>query len=224
MATSVGFQLGLLPERKLNKRALAASYGFLIFLLILMVNIGWIWPDSLDIRRQYHVTELIPMPSLQPEPLKAKPPAHILKAKLLPKAPVFDAPKLTGTAGGSCPAAAATGGGGAQDRGQPFRACSGQAGYGRSPADVDRAYRRVRQFGDSDGQCSDPEGSDRRFRRPQRCSGTGQAQCAPGGGQHGLVRSATRRGKRQRSGRDQRYQGHDCQRRFRQRDCTSRTG
>ncbi len=70
MATPAGFQLGLLPERKLNKRALAASYGFLIFLLILMVNIGWIWPDSLDIRRQYHVTELIPMPSLQPQALR----------------------------------------------------------------------------------------------------------------------------------------------------------
>ncbi len=95
MATSVGFQLGLLPERKLNKRALAASYGLLIFLLIVMVNIGWIWPDSLNIARQYHVTELIPMPSLQPKPLKMKPPAHTLKAKLLPKAPVFDAPKLT---------------------------------------------------------------------------------------------------------------------------------
>ena len=95
MATPAGFQLGLLPERKLNKRALAASYGFLIFLLIVMVNIGWIWPDGLDIRRQYHVTELIPMPSLQPEPLKMKPAEHILKPKLLPRAPVFDAPKLT---------------------------------------------------------------------------------------------------------------------------------
>ena len=94
MATPAGFQLGLLPERKLNKRALAASYGFLIFLLIIMVNIGWIWPDGLDIRRQYHVTELIPMPSLQPEPLKVKPPAPTVKVKLLPKAPVFDAPKL----------------------------------------------------------------------------------------------------------------------------------
>ncbi len=94
MATPAGFQLGLLPERKLNKRALAASYGFLIFLLIIMVNIGWIWPDGLDIRRQYHVTELIPMPGLQPEPLKVKPPAPTVKVKLLPKAPVFDAPKL----------------------------------------------------------------------------------------------------------------------------------
>ena len=60
-----------------------------------MINIGWIWPDSLNISRQYHVTELIPMPSLQPEPLKVKPHPRIVQAKLLPKAPVFEAPKLT---------------------------------------------------------------------------------------------------------------------------------
>jgi TonB family protein len=94
MTTPVGFQLGLLPERKLNKRALAVSYGLLVLLIIVMINIGWIWPDSLNISRQYHVTELIPMPSLQPQPIKLKP-QHILQAKLLPKAPVFEAPKLT---------------------------------------------------------------------------------------------------------------------------------
>jgi len=49
MATSVGFQLGILPERKMDRRALAASYGLLIFLIIMMINIGWIWPDSLNI-------------------------------------------------------------------------------------------------------------------------------------------------------------------------------
>jgi TonB family protein len=95
MATSVGFQLGILPERKMDRRALAASYGLLIFLIIVMINIGWIWPDSLNITRQYHVTELIPLPSLQPQPLEVKTPPRTLRAKLLPKAPVFDAPKLT---------------------------------------------------------------------------------------------------------------------------------
>jgi len=95
MATSEGFQLGILPERRMDRRALAASYGLLIFFLLVLVNIGWIWPDSMNIARQYHVTELIPMPSLQPEPLKVKTPPPVLKAKLLPKAPVFDAPKLT---------------------------------------------------------------------------------------------------------------------------------
>src|SRR5882724_8363800 len=95
MSTPDGFQLGILPERKLDRRALAAAYGLLILLIVLMINIGWIWPDRLDISRQYHVTELIPMPSLQPKPLKMKPPPRTLRAKLLPVAPVFETPKLT---------------------------------------------------------------------------------------------------------------------------------
>jgi len=95
MSTSAGFQLGILPERRMDRRALAASYGLLIFLLLVLVNVGWIWPDSLNVTRKYHITELIPMPRLQPEPLKAKTPPPALKAKLLPKSPVFDAPKLT---------------------------------------------------------------------------------------------------------------------------------
>jgi TonB family protein len=95
MSTPVGFQLGILPERKLDKRALAASYGLLVLLIIIMINIGWIWPDSMNISRQYHVTELIPMPSLQPEPLKMKPQPPVVRAKLLPPAPVVEAPKLT---------------------------------------------------------------------------------------------------------------------------------
>jgi TonB family protein len=94
MSTSVGFELGILPERKMDRRALAASYGLLVFLIIVMINIGWIWPDSLNINRQYHVTELIPLPSLQPKPLEVKTPPRTLHAKLLPKVPVFDTPKL----------------------------------------------------------------------------------------------------------------------------------
>src|SRR5713101_10118712 len=95
MPTTDGFQLGILPERKLDRRALGAAYGLLILLIIVMINIGWIWPDSMNISRNYHVTELIPMPSLQPQPLKIKPQPRILRAKLLPAAPVFEAPKLT---------------------------------------------------------------------------------------------------------------------------------
>ncbi len=95
MATPDGFQLGILPERKLDRRALATSYGLVTLLIVLMINIGLIWPDRLDITRQYHVTELIPMPRLQPEPLKVKTPPRPMQAKLLPPAPVFQAPKLT---------------------------------------------------------------------------------------------------------------------------------
>ncbi len=94
MPTPDSFQLGILPERKVDRRALAASYGLLVLLIMVMINIGWIWPDSLNISRQYHVTELVPIPSLQPKPLKVKPP-RTLMAKLLPPAPVFETPKLT---------------------------------------------------------------------------------------------------------------------------------
>lgn len=88
-----GFQLGLLPERKVNKRAMAISYGLVAVFLLVVINIGLILPEKLQLM-QYHVTELIPMPSLRPEPapIAAKP----LRTKLLPavKLPVFEQPKL----------------------------------------------------------------------------------------------------------------------------------
>jgi TonB family protein len=97
MATAYrGFQLGLLPERKINKRALATSYGLVALFLLIVLNIGLILPEKLQLT-QYHVTELIPMPSLRPEPppppVKVAPEVH---PKLLPavKLPVFETPKL----------------------------------------------------------------------------------------------------------------------------------
>src|ERR1035437_5452431 len=88
-----GFQLGLLPEKKWNWRTFAASYGILTGLILLLIVIGIMTSDTLIPSVSYHVTELIPRPSLRPEPLpKAKPlPVH---AKLLPPEPVFQAPKL----------------------------------------------------------------------------------------------------------------------------------
>ena len=87
-----GFQLGILPERKIDKRALATSYTLMVLLLLLLLNVGLLFPDRIQYK-QYRVTELIPLPSLKPEPapIKAKP---VVKAKLLPPAPVFDRPKL----------------------------------------------------------------------------------------------------------------------------------
>ncbi len=93
MATAQNFELGLLPERKLSWQTLASSYGFVAFLLLIVVNISVIWPDRLQLVHDYHVTELIPLPSVQPKPIKLKP--QRLRAKLLPPAPVFDTPKLT---------------------------------------------------------------------------------------------------------------------------------
>jgi TonB family protein len=92
MATSEqGFQLGILPERKIDRRALATSYTFMVLMLLLLVNLGLLFPDKLQLK-QYRVTELIPLPALKPEhaPIKVKP----LKTKVLPPMPVFETPKL----------------------------------------------------------------------------------------------------------------------------------
>jgi TonB family protein len=95
MATAYGgFQLGLLPERKLNKKAIATAYGIVALVLLIVINVSVFMPEKLTLS-QYHVTEIIPMPSLrpEPEPIKIKPEVH---AKLLPavKMPVFEQPKL----------------------------------------------------------------------------------------------------------------------------------
>ena len=89
-----GFQLGLLPERKINKRALATSYGLVTLVVLLFINLSLLLPETLQLT-QYHVTELIPMPALRPEPAPIKPKPAV-KAKLLPavKLPVFEQPKL----------------------------------------------------------------------------------------------------------------------------------
>jgi TonB family protein len=95
MATAYrGFQLGLLPERKLNKRAIATAYGLVALVLLIVVSLGVFMPERLQMR-EYHVTELIPMPSLRPEPEPVKVVAQV-KPHLLPavKLPVFEQPKL----------------------------------------------------------------------------------------------------------------------------------
>jgi len=95
MATAYrGFQLGLLPEPKVNKKAVATAYSIVAFLLFIVVSVGVFMPERLQLS-QYHVTEIIPMPSLRPEPtpIKPKPQVH---AKLLPavKIPVLEQPKM----------------------------------------------------------------------------------------------------------------------------------
>lgn len=62
-----GFQLGILPERKIDRRALATSYTILVVLTLLFINLGLLFPDRLTYK-PYHLTSLIPMPALRPEP------------------------------------------------------------------------------------------------------------------------------------------------------------
>jgi TonB family protein len=86
------FKLGILPERKIDKRAVATGYTFLVLVVLLLINVGLLFPDRIQLK-EYRVTALIPLPSMkpEPEPIKVKP---VVKAKLLPPAPVFDRPRL----------------------------------------------------------------------------------------------------------------------------------
>ena len=93
MATAYRFQLGLLPERRMDWRTLATSYGIEVLLILFMINVGLIWPDRMQIAQKYHVTEIIPLPDMQPKPLQVKKAPPVIKAKLLPAAPVA-APRL----------------------------------------------------------------------------------------------------------------------------------
>ena len=80
------FQLVILPNRRMDWRTLATSYGLEVLFILILVNISIFMPEEIKIRQNYHITELIPRPSLRPEKFKAKPlPTH---AKLLPAAPI----------------------------------------------------------------------------------------------------------------------------------------
>ena len=87
------FQLGILPERKIDRRALAASYALMVLLAFLLVNLGILFPDRMSFR-QYRVTSIIPLPALKPEHAPIKVVKPVVRPKLLPPAPVFEKPKL----------------------------------------------------------------------------------------------------------------------------------
>src|SRR5580704_12537382 len=87
------FQLGILPERKIDRRALVTSYAFIALVTLILINLGLLFPDRIQLK-QYRVTELIPMPALRPEPAPIKVKPAMVKPKLLPPAPVFEQPKL----------------------------------------------------------------------------------------------------------------------------------
>src|SRR6266702_3703418 len=60
MPTPDHFTLGLLPERRMDWGTLATSYGFEILVIILLINVGFIWPERLQLAQNYRVTEIIP--------------------------------------------------------------------------------------------------------------------------------------------------------------------
>src|ERR1700757_2732794 len=88
MATAYrGPQFNLLPTKRISWQTLATSYGIEVLFLLLLVNIGLLFPEKLQLKQNYHVTELIPLPGMAPKPLP-KPKLPVVKAKLLPPAPI----------------------------------------------------------------------------------------------------------------------------------------
>jgi TonB family protein len=86
-------ELGLLPDKKWDWRTFVASYGMLSCLVLFLLLFGIIFPDTLLINSNYHVTELVPRPPLRPE-RRPKLKVKALRAKLLPAVPVLRPPKL----------------------------------------------------------------------------------------------------------------------------------
>ena len=63
------------------------SYGLEILFILMLINLGLLIPQRLQLNERYHVTELIPIPAQRPAPYRPKAPA--VHAKLLPPAPVL---------------------------------------------------------------------------------------------------------------------------------------
>lgn len=81
---SNNFQLGLLPERKMDWRALVTSYAVVAFLILFFLFQRLVWPDQLQFFQKYTVTEIIPTPALRPEPVKPPVVPRRIVAKLPP--------------------------------------------------------------------------------------------------------------------------------------------
>jgi TonB family protein len=92
VVTSKSLEFALLPEGKVDRRALAVSYGSVLLLLFSLAIVQMIWPQQLFLHPQYQVTELIPAPDLEPAPVKIKPRPQ---ARVQPAPPpVSQTPKL----------------------------------------------------------------------------------------------------------------------------------
>ena len=87
------FELGILPERKIDRRALGASYAFMVLLAFILVNLGVLFPDRMSFK-QYRVTSIIPLPALKPEPQPVQSETGGQARNFFLRAPVFERPKL----------------------------------------------------------------------------------------------------------------------------------
>ncbi len=85
MHTPDKLEFGLLPERRMDWRTLATSYGIEVLLLLLLLGAGFFFPDTLRLRQKFTVTELVPRPDLRPEPIKPK--VKVRRPVIAPKLP-----------------------------------------------------------------------------------------------------------------------------------------
>ncbi|MDP9160682.1 MAG: energy transducer TonB [Acidobacteriota bacterium] len=88
------FEFGLIPERRMDWRTLAASYGLQVVFILFLIVAGLLWPEKMPLRRKYTVTELVPRPVLRVKHhVTREPQKKLIVAKLLP--PVrFESPRL----------------------------------------------------------------------------------------------------------------------------------
>ena len=84
--------LGLLPEQKLNRRAIAAGYTAIVLAILLLINLGLIFPQKLQLV-QYHISSWIPV-DLKPYK-QAAPRKQTVAHKLLPAPSPTTIAKLT---------------------------------------------------------------------------------------------------------------------------------
>jgi len=88
MATAYrGPQFNLLPTKRISWQTLATSYGIELAFLLLLVNIGLLFPEKLTVKTSYHLTAVMPLTGREPKPLP-KPKPQVVHAKLLPAVPV----------------------------------------------------------------------------------------------------------------------------------------
>jgi TonB family protein len=83
------FQLGLLPERRADWRAVAASCCVEALFVLLLLSTGLLFPDQIQLRQRFTVTELIPSPDSQPKPAAESAP---VRPKLVSPPPVATFP------------------------------------------------------------------------------------------------------------------------------------
>ena len=82
-----GPQFGLLPTKRMSWQTLATSYGIELAFLLLLVNLGLLFPEKLQVKTSYHLTQVMPLTGHEPKPLP-KPKPQMVRAKLLPAVPI----------------------------------------------------------------------------------------------------------------------------------------